>query len=144
MGFSNSDFEKRVDQINWSDYSTAYGNACVVAKQLKELASTNPKLAMAASHDLWCGLCHQHAYISSAALPAFPLLIDVLKSTDEKLKVEILDIITGIAALKQRENLCALPKTAFSTKTRLAFSRVDYRKPLCQTRTSGDGRTSGA
>ena len=52
---------------------------------------------MDASHQLWCALCHQHAYVSSAALPALPFLLEILDDAPEQLKVEILDVLTGIA-----------------------------------------------
>ena len=72
-----SDFVDRVAAVKWQDYETAYGNAAVVERQLRNLVSSDHDTAMTATHDLWCGLCHQHAYVSSAALPACPLLLEV-------------------------------------------------------------------
>ena len=86
-----------LDLIDWTHYQTAYGVATNVPQQLRRLASTDHADAMAASHDLWCGLCHQHAYVSSAALPALPFLLDVLRSANEALTTEILDILLGFA-----------------------------------------------
>lgn len=101
-----------ISSINWSDYETAYGNAAEnipytvpirdargyypkVEDSLVNLFSDDEKTALQASHDLWCGLCHQHAYISSAALPAFDILLCALQILSDKLKVEILDIFYG-------------------------------------------------
>lgn len=48
-----------------------------------------------AGHWLWCSLCHQHAYVSSAALPAAPFIIDVLGRKQAPIVVEALDILLG-------------------------------------------------
>jgi hypothetical protein len=90
-------FRQRLEVIDWRNYGTAYGPAVKVPAQLMQLASGEHKAAMAASHDLWCGLCHQHAYVSSAALPALPFLLETLDHADEPLTVEILDILLGFA-----------------------------------------------
>jgi hypothetical protein len=42
-------------------------------------------------------LCHQHAYVSSAALPALPFLLLALNQASDGLKIEILDIVAGFA-----------------------------------------------
>ena len=57
---------------------------------------------MDAANDLWCGLCHQHAYVSSAALPACDFLMLALREADDELKVELLDILLGFAACTGR------------------------------------------
>lgn len=54
-------------------------------------------MAMAASHELWCSLCHQHAYVSNAALPALPYLLAAFNAAGEELRIEILDIFAGFA-----------------------------------------------
>jgi hypothetical protein len=107
-------FRERLSAIEWSNYKTAYGNAAdqhllatsdgketsrwgSVAEQLYELAANDEAKAIEASHHLWCCLCHQHAYVSSAALPAMPFLLEVLERAGEQLKIEILDILTGFA-----------------------------------------------
>jgi hypothetical protein len=86
-----------IDQVNWQDFSTAYGIADNVPSLLRQLAAPDAENATEASHNLWCGLCHQHAYVSSAALPSYPILLKVLHSADEELAVEILDILLGFA-----------------------------------------------
>ena len=108
------EIRKAILAINWDDYETAYGNAaedipyyisigdsrgCTpkVACSLMDLFSDDEKTALQASHDLWCGLCHQHAYVSSAALPAFDILFYGLINLSDPLKVEILDIFYGFA-----------------------------------------------
>lgn len=69
---------KMIDEIDWSQYETAYGNAAQdiphfqcgqtpsVPRSLEELFSGDWNRAMAATSGLWAGLCHQHAYVSSA------------------------------------------------------------------------------
>ena len=91
------DYAKRVKAIDWTAYETAFGRADGTPDQLMRLASSDHETAMAATHKLWAGLCHQHAYISSAALPACPFLFEVLDSANEALATEILDILAGFA-----------------------------------------------
>jgi len=83
--------------VDWRLVETAYGSAQNVPALLARLAGADHAAAMAASHDLWCALCHQHAYVSSAALPALPALISALDQANEDLAVEILDILKGFA-----------------------------------------------
>ena len=105
---------KMIDEIDWSQYETAYGNAAQdiphfqvgktpsVPSSLWALFSGDRGRAMQAASDLWAGLCHQHAYISSAALPAYDFLMIALREADDKLKVELLDIFLGFAACTGR------------------------------------------
>jgi hypothetical protein len=86
-----------IDKVDWKEFYTAHGVAENVPSQLKMLSSSNFEDAMAAANELWGGLCHQHAYISSAALPSYPILFKVLCASDDKLAVEILDIFWGFA-----------------------------------------------
>jgi hypothetical protein len=105
-------FAGRLAAVRWADFKTAYGNAAdrhhfeyasgkpadrwgTIAEQLLALVSDDPAKAMAASHHLWCCLCHQHAYVSSAALPALPFLVEALADASPALKIEILDILVG-------------------------------------------------
>jgi hypothetical protein len=90
-------FEERLRAVAWSDYWTAYGPAIKVPDQLRRLVGPDPKESLAASSDLWGGLCHQHAYVSSAALPALPFILDVLDRAEGQLVVELLDILWGFA-----------------------------------------------
>ncbi len=91
------DFEAQLEAVDWNRYETAYGVATPVPDQLRRLLSPDREVALQASHDLWCGLCHQHAYVSSAALPALPFLVRALENADEQIAIEILDILKGFA-----------------------------------------------
>lgn len=109
-----SELHKMIDGIDWSQYKTAYGNAAEdiphfqvgytpsVPSALKALFSGERERAMSASSDLWSGLCHQHAYVSSAALPAYDFLMLGLRELDDGLKVELLDIFLGFAVCTAR------------------------------------------
>lgn len=105
---------RKISAIDWSQYETAYGNAAQdiphfqcghtpsVPSSLRALFSGDHDAAMKATSDLWAGLCHQHAYVSSAALPAYDFLILALQEADDGLKVELLDIFLGFAACTGR------------------------------------------
>ena len=54
--------------------------------------------------ELWCGLCHQHAYVPSAAVPAFPFLIIALRNCDATLRTELLDIFAGFVECTDPEH----------------------------------------
>lgn len=69
----------------------------MVPNQLLRLAGSDRIEAFAASHDLWCGLCHQHVQVGSAALPALPFLLEVLDSADRNMAAELLDILWGVS-----------------------------------------------
>lgn len=111
---------KMIAEIDWSQYETAYGNAAQdtphfqagkipsVPCSLWALFSGNRERAMEATSDLWAGLCHQHAYVSSAALPAYDFLMIALKELDDGLKVELLDIFLGFAVCTARFSSDAL------------------------------------
>lgn len=85
-----------IHAINWSDYTTAYGSAAGVPQDLIELFLGGSRSLKAASR-LWADLCHQHAYVSSAALPAFEFILLALESASESLQIELLDILLGFA-----------------------------------------------
>ena len=99
-----SEIIKQIDSIDWSKYETAYGVAKKVPNQLKQLFSESREDQFKAAHDLWCGLCHQHAYISSASLPAYPFLKNALANADEELMIEFLDIFAGFAVCSSAEH----------------------------------------
>ncbi|WP_434778270.1 hypothetical protein [Neisseria sp. Ec49-e6-T10] len=52
-----SDFEQRIDAIDWCLFETAYGTADDVPKELKLLFSKDESEAKYASHKLCFGLC---------------------------------------------------------------------------------------
>ena len=91
--------------VPWAAFETAYGPATDVPDQLRRLASSDEATALRASHDLWCGLCHQHVDVSTAAVPALPFLVRVLDRATPQLTVEILDILLGFARCTAPEAL---------------------------------------
>jgi hypothetical protein len=93
----NSSFQACLTEIDWKKYNTAYGSAEDIPNLLLSLNHENSEVSMKASHELWCSLCHQHAYVSNAALPALPFLLKSLDCACELLKVEILDILLGLS-----------------------------------------------
>jgi hypothetical protein len=104
-------FGKRLYAISWADFRTAYGPAVKVPDQLRRLAGRDEKAALDASHELWCGLCHQHVQVGSAALPAFPFLLEVLDSANRRLSVELLDILLGFAIGTNRQRAVAFQRS---------------------------------
>ena len=103
-----------IAKIDWRNYDTAYGNAAEdiphhvqageqrgytpkIAQSLLDLFSGDKEAALQATHDLWCGLCHQHAFVSSASLPAYDILFYGLQNLNDDLTVELLDIFMGFA-----------------------------------------------
>ena len=93
-----AEISNKIDEINWMDFGTAYGNAGkTIPNYLKNLFCNDLEIANGATHQLWCSLCHQHAYISDASLPAYDILKIGLLSLADELKIEILDIFLGFA-----------------------------------------------
>ncbi len=85
-----------IERINWSSFCTAYGKAeNTIPNYLKDLFSSDIAVAMDAAHQLWCSLCHQHVFISNAALPSYDILKIALLTLDDEIKVELLDIFLG-------------------------------------------------
>lgn len=81
--------------IRWSTFQTAHGSARWVPLWLVVFRFGPRWWAARAGHRLWCSLCHQHAYVSSAALPAAPFIIDVLARPQPTVVEEALDILLG-------------------------------------------------
>ena len=117
---TGEELDRLLAAVDWSRYETAYGNAAEdtphfqvdqipsVPNSLRALFSKDHEKAMKAASDLWAGLCHQHAYVSSAALPAYDVLMIGLKELDDALKVELLDIFLGFAVCTARFSSDAL------------------------------------
>lgn len=97
--------QQEIQEIDWGQYQTAYGVATDVPGQLMRLFSSDQEEAMQASHELWCGLCHQHVFISSAALPTWPFLVKAFSLADNKLTIELLDIVSGLALCTEGDDL---------------------------------------
>lgn len=90
---------KQIDDIDWKNFETAYGTAeKTIPAYLKNIYCEEIKINVEATHQLWSSLCHQHAYISSASLPAYEIIKNRLTECDEELKIELLDIILGFAS----------------------------------------------
>jgi predicted RNase H-like HicB family nuclease len=110
LGFSSlaetssrmNDVETRLNSIDWTQFETAYGAATRVPEFIRQLWSSDEKVAFEATHQLWCGLCHQHVFVSSAALPAFPFLLDALLFGSDAMKEELMDIFLGFARCTSR------------------------------------------
>lgn len=67
-----------------------------VADRLRELFSEQEQTAIDAASDLWAALCHQRVFVSSAALPAYEILLYCLRTTDSlSLQEELMDIFLG-------------------------------------------------
>jgi hypothetical protein len=101
----HAEYEQHLDAIRWADFDTAYGAAVDVPRQLKMLAGSDRQAALDATHELWCGLCHQHVQVGSAALPALPFLLEVLDQADPQISIELLDILQGLALGVNRRRL---------------------------------------
>jgi hypothetical protein len=94
-----------IEQVKWVDFETAYGNAeKTIPYYLENLFCTDESTAMDATHQLWCSLCHQHAYVSDASLPSYNILKLGLLRLNDDLKVEILDIFAGFAGCIRRNS----------------------------------------
>lgn len=127
---------EKILAIDWHNFDTAYGNAAKdisyyvtnednhgyvpnVAQSLLNLFSGNKETALQASHNLWCSLCHQHSFVSSAALPAYDILFYGLQHLDDELKVEILDIIMGFAVCLSKD----ASKTSWQSQLRTKLEK---------------------
>jgi hypothetical protein len=120
LASSREEISLRIAAVDWASYETAYGPAIHTSKHLELLLVGTEKQAMVATHSLWSGLCHQHAYLSSAAEPALPFLLMALRASNDRLKVEILDIFLGFA-------ICQHPPEPFVTRIR---EQVASERPL--------------
>jgi hypothetical protein len=82
------------------DWSVSGGGR--VGSLLVSLLSTDEAIAFEASDDLWGKLCYAHRRLGPAAEPAFPFLIEALASGTPQMRVEMLDILLGLAILCPR------------------------------------------
>ncbi|HEY3742801.1 MAG TPA: hypothetical protein VGL53_23305 [Bryobacteraceae bacterium] len=124
-------WDERLQMIDWSQYDTAYGIATEVPEQLRKLRSRIQADALSASRDLWCGLCHQHVQIASASLPALPFLIEVFATAGDELRVEILDILLGLAITSNPVSLAEFAKATGSDPAPLPWI-AEVRSALIQ------------
>ncbi|PYE50006.1 hypothetical protein [Deinococcus yavapaiensis] len=96
-----TNLQKTLNAIDWPSFDTAYGPATKIPLYLQALWATDATNRLDAAHDLWCSLCHQRAYVSSAAWPALPFLVCAFDHAaaheDHALTAELLDIFLGFA-----------------------------------------------
>jgi hypothetical protein len=127
-----TDWRRRLTAVDWSPFHTIYGVATEVPEQIERLHSPDEKTALEAAGDLKSGLCHQHVQIASAALPAFPFIVEMLPSSSEKVAAAILDILVGFAITTDRARMHQfasavgkrrLPPPAWVTELRAALQR---------------------
>lgn len=95
---------EEIESVDWRNYETAYGKADNIPRHLRDLILGDAELSLNACHELWCSLCHQHAYISSAAEPAYPFLRYALKNSNKKLAIELLDLFAGFSVCSSFHN----------------------------------------
>lgn len=93
----DADWRARLHVVDWSQFHTIYGAADTVAAQIERMHSPDEALALSAAADLAAGLCRQHVQIASAALPAFPFIVEMLPSASDQLAAEILGMLVGFA-----------------------------------------------
>ena len=84
-----------IEKIDWQSLNTAYGNANKISGYLKDLVLEDENIQLEVCHKLWCALCHQHAYVSSASEVAFPILISIFSKVSELVQIEMMDIFLG-------------------------------------------------
>ncbi len=92
-----ADWQTRLAAVDWPRFRTLYGAADEVPELIAGLHSPDEAMALRAAGDLSAGLCHRHAQIASAALPAFPFIVERLPSAGEKVTAEILNMLVGFA-----------------------------------------------
>ena len=97
-----TDWQVRLHAVDWSLFHTIYGVATKVPEQIERLHSPDENIALSGAADLRAGLCHQHVQIASAALPAFPFIMEMLPASSEKVTVEILEMLAGFAITTDR------------------------------------------
>jgi len=97
-----NNIQREIESINWSSISIQYnwfketfGNANNIALNLIDLFGDDDEIAFNATQNLWNILSHQHSHIPSAALIAYDFLIAGLHELNEKLVIELLDILLG-------------------------------------------------
>ncbi|MBU2713830.1 hypothetical protein [Zooshikella harenae] len=94
---NTENYIKKIKSIDWTMYETAYGNASQIPVELERLISNDQSEALDATHELWCSLCHQHAYVSSASEPAYHFLKAILETSEDPILTELLNIFAGFA-----------------------------------------------
>jgi len=96
------DWQARLNAVDWPHFHTVYGVATTIPEQIERLHSPDEKIALSGAGDLRATLCRQRVQIASAALPAFPFIVEMLSSSSPRVVVEVLDILVGFAITTNR------------------------------------------
>lgn len=97
--------KNEIGKVNWAQYETAYSKTGEnIPDYLVDLFCDDKERILKATHMLWCSLCHQHAYVSSSALPSYDFLKYALLNLDDCIKKELLDIFYGFAICTTENN----------------------------------------
>ncbi|MDO7886555.1 hypothetical protein [Hymenobacter cheonanensis] len=95
---------EELSKVNWSQFHTAYGNAeNSVPYYLKNIFCANEDVALEATHQLWCSICHQGVNMADAALPSYEILKTSLVKLSDKIRAEVLDIFAAFALCTSKE-----------------------------------------
>ena len=100
-----SDWQARLNAIDWPRFHTIYGAATKTPETIASLHSPDDETAVSAARELHAELCHKQVQIASAALPAFPFLVEVLPSASQRVKIEILDTLVDFAITSDRNRM---------------------------------------
>lgn len=92
------DIKKRLQEIDWSSYQHAYGQANDTPKHLTDLFSGNEKKVDAAVDKLDSSLCHQRLAVSPALEPAIPFLIEALPVLSDENLCQLLELISNLSS----------------------------------------------
>jgi hypothetical protein len=104
VGVTSAEVLIEIDKIDWSQFGTAYGNARdTIPYYLKNIFCPDKRIALDATHQLWCSICHQGVSMTNAALPAYEILKKALLELSNDIKAEILDIFVAFALCTSKE-----------------------------------------
>jgi hypothetical protein len=87
---------EKLDQVEWSKLSHAYGFADDVPALIRDLASSNPKVRQNAMHELYGNIWHQGTVYEATAY-AVPFLAELLNSDKVTDKNQILLFLSALA-----------------------------------------------
>ena len=86
---------RRLRQTRWGRLQTAYGSARCVPCWLLQLKHGDGRRAQRAGDRLLNALCHGYAYVSTAALPAAPFVVEALDCGEPLARETALDLLRG-------------------------------------------------
>lgn len=91
-----SSLRERLQRIPWQDLQHAYGGAKDTPAWLLALLSEHAEEREHALSELWGSICHQGS-VYEASCAAVPFLIEILEQVPDQRKVEILELLNGLA-----------------------------------------------